>query len=151
MIIKKNIKTWVIGLFMLTCGALLYQETGAKGNYSPDFQRNADDFGILLRKGEHLKVAVQTAEEIQNNQNFKPGKFEIIVCGKEVEQLKKGSNLTGTLEMAKKLGVEVKACGISLQKFGINASSLQPGVQVVPNGLIRGFELEKLGYLMIEL
>ncbi|ELR71642.1 hypothetical protein C900_02450 [Fulvivirga imtechensis AK7] len=151
MTIKKNIKTIIMGLLIVTMGALFYQETRAINKETTETGPLKDDFGILLRKGEHLKVAVRTAEEVQNNPKFNRGRFEIIVCGKEVEKLKKGSELTDTLEKAKEMGVEVKACGISLQKFGVSTSSLQPGIEVIPNGLMRAFELEKEGYLMIEL
>lgn len=149
--IKRNIKQYLFALLILVSGAMLYQETKAVSKNSEKVLATKDNFGILLRKGNHLKVAVRTADEIQSNPKFNVGKFEIIVCGQEVEKLKNDSELTSTLEKAAKLGVKVKACGISLQKFGVSPNSLHSEVQVTPNGLMRAFELEKEEYLTIEL
>ena len=71
------------------------------------------------------------------------GKLEIIVCGKKVEKLRAENELAKTLEEAARIGVEVKACGISLEKFGVEAESLDTHVKMVPNGLMRAFEMGK--------
>lgn len=149
--IYKNIKSIIPVILLLVAGAFMYQNGTAKDKATGEITPVKDNFGILLRKGNHLKVAIRTAKEINRNPRFNLGKFEIIVCGQEVDQLKKGGKLTQALAEAEALGVEVKACGISLQKFSVDASELAAGVEVVPNGLMRAFELEKEGYLMIEL
>lgn len=151
--INKNKALLTLGIFVVLMPGFgfLYQKaeaTSVMNNQKPIVE-GKDNFGILLRKGNHLKVAVRTAKEIRKNPMFNMGKFEIVVCGQEVENLHAESELTKTLEEAAR--VEVKVCGISLEKFGVEAESLDPRVEVVPNGLMRAFEMEKEGYLMIEL
>jgi intracellular sulfur oxidation DsrE/DsrF family protein len=152
---KINIKNALaaLGLLVLFMAgtAFLFQQKEARAAEQPIAEEATDNFGILLRKENHLRVAVRTAGEIEENSRFRMGAFEIVVCGPDVAKLKKNGALTATLEQASRLGVQVKACGISLEKFGVKADSLAPEVSVVPNGLMRAFELEKEGYLMIEL
>lgn len=153
--INKNKSLLTLGVFtvLMSGFGFLFQKaeaTSVMDNQKPTVEAK-DNFGILLRKGNHLKVAVRTAQEIRENPRFNMGKFEVIVCGQEVEKLRAESELAKTLEEAARLGVKVKACGISLQKFGVEAESLDTHVEVVPNGLMRAFEMEKEGYLMTEL
>ncbi len=154
---KINIKTALLILGLVTvCVAatgFLFQQnkTVAETTQQAESAESKDNFAILLRKGNHLRVAVRTAREIQENPRFRMGRFEIIVCGREIEQLQQNGPLKATLEEASRLGVQVQACGISLEKFGVKADLLAPEVSVVPNGLMHAFELEKDGYLMIEL
>jgi intracellular sulfur oxidation DsrE/DsrF family protein len=55
------------------------------------------------------------------------------------------------LEMAEKNHVELYACGLSLKQFKIDPKSLPKQIHVTKNGLLYDFQLQKKGYLSIEL
>ena len=86
-----------------------------------------------------------------NDPKYKVGKMELVICGKGVETIKKEGTLTQTIEEGKAAGVIFNACGISLEKANLTLEQLVPGIEVVPNGLLRIFDLQAAGYQTIEL
>jgi intracellular sulfur oxidation DsrE/DsrF family protein len=46
--------------------------------------------------------------------------------------------------------VRVAACGISLERAGVDPSALVPSVEVVPNGLVEVLRLQRDGFLSVE-
>ena len=118
---------------------------------SNDQYAQKDNFAVLLRQTNHFHVAVRTARDLRANPKFDAGRFEIIVCGEEIKSLQKSGKLAEAAQKALKDGIEVTVCGISMEKFQVKKEELVPGVKVVANGLMRAFELEKEGHLMVEL
>ena len=110
-----------------------------------------ENYALLISSPKHIKVAVMTAKELFDNPDFSTRHFEIVVCGKAVQALVSDNELQPEIEKGLKLGVSFKACNISLKKAQITPDKLIKGVLVVPNGLVRMFELEKDGYHTIEL
>lgn len=112
-----------------------------------------DNLLFLLRKKEHLAQALVTAEQLRKPEaatTIRPGRIMIILCGEEVKMLADTSSAP-LIRKAKLLNVDIAGCGLSLGKFNINKEQLLPGVQYVPNGFIKAFELQKQGYLSVEL
>ena len=79
------------------------------------------------------------------------GDFQVVVCGKTVQDLTNEETMIGFIKQAEKAGVTINACGFSLKKFGVDRSKLPESLQVVENGILHNFELQKKGYLSIEL
>jgi intracellular sulfur oxidation DsrE/DsrF family protein len=111
-----------------------------------------DNIVFLLRQPEHFAQAVKTVASLKqkNVSRIKPSKVVIILCGEMVKQLA-SEEMNRQLEMACTQGITVYACGLSLDKFGIDKSHLPSSVLYVENGLIKSLELQKEGYLSIEL
>lgn len=114
-------------------------------------QSNEQGYGILVRKANHLKVAIQTAKAMQADSSFQMSAFEIIVCGPLVKELGSQGELANSLEEAQQANIQVQACGLSMKKFQVEPEALHPTVGLVPNGLLRAFELKKAGYHFIDL
>ncbi|WP_159103327.1 DsrE family protein [Prolixibacter bellariivorans] len=112
---------------------------------------NSDNYALLVSNPKHIKVAVMTAKELFNNPKFSAQHFEVVVCGKAVQALLKNNEQQPEIEKGLRLGISFKACNISLKKAQITPAKLIKGVVVVPNGLVRMFELQKEGYHTIEL
>ena len=110
-----------------------------------------ENYALLISSPKHIKVAVMTAKELLDNPTFSTHHFEIVVCGKAVQALVTDNEFQPEIEKGLKLGVSFKACDISLKKAQITPDKLIKGVVVVPNGLVRMFELEKEDYHTIEL
>jgi intracellular sulfur oxidation DsrE/DsrF family protein len=112
-----------------------------------------DDLLFLLRKKEHLAQALVTAEQLRQPEaatTIHAGKIMVILCGEEVKMLADTASAS-LIRKAKLLNVDIAGCGLSLGKFSIKKEQLLPGVQYVPNGFIKAFELQKQGYLSVEL
>lgn len=126
----------------------------AASGFAQKHSHHADDLLFLLRQPEHVTQALKTVDQLQSgtviSKSLKPGKYVIVVCGEAVKKFT-GLVYNETMQEAKRLGVTIYACGLSMQKFEIKKQDLMPGIQYVENGFIKSFELQKKGYLSIEL
>ena len=116
-------------------------------------QEHADhiNYVVLTRKVPQLKPILLAAEELAAQDGDKFGDFQVVVCGKTVQDLTNEETMISLIQQAEKAGVTINACGFSLKKFGIDRSKLPEALQVVENGILHNFELQKKGYLSIEL
>ena len=137
--IQKQISIFLLLiLFSLTSVA----QTGAK-----------DNLLFLLRKKEHLAQALVTTEQLRKPENktyIRPGRIVVILCGEEVKMLTDTAS-AGLIYKAELQNVDIVACGLSLKKFNLEKEWLLPGVQYVANGFIKASELQKMGYLSVEI
>lgn len=113
-----------------------------------------DNLLFLLRNPQHVTQALKTVQQLQSNaaasKTIRPGNVVIIVCGEAIKEFT-GSTPNESVTEARRLGVNLYGCGLSLKKFELSQSDLMPGMQYVENGLIKAFELQKAGYLSVEL
>ncbi|MFD0976002.1 DsrE family protein [Salinimicrobium gaetbulicola] len=116
-------------------------------------EKHADhvNYVILTRKVPQLKPILSAAEELALQDGDKFGDFQVVVCGKAVQDLTNKETMSGFLQKAEKSGVIINACGFSLKKFGVDKAQLPEELRVVENGILHNFELQKKGYLSIEL
>jgi intracellular sulfur oxidation DsrE/DsrF family protein len=104
------------------------------------FSQNAhhakkDNLLFLLRQTEHINQALKTVEQLQNNLTTTLKTGEVVI----IEKIKQYPNIS------------IMACGLSLTKFNKTAKDLVPGIKYTENGLIKALELQKAGYLSVEL
>lgn len=109
------------------------------------------NYVVLTRSVPQLKPILIAAEELAAQDGDKFGEFQVVVCGKAVQDLTNKEMMSGFLQKAEKSGVIINACGFSLKKFEVNRSDLPETLRVVENGILHNFELQKKGYLSIEL
>jgi len=109
------------------------------------------NYVVLTRKVPQLKPIILAAEELAAQDGEKFGDFQVVVCGKAVQDLTNKETMNGFIEKAEKAGVIINACGFSLKKFGVDRTDLPTALRVVENGILYNFELQKKGYLSIEL
>lgn len=105
---------------------------------------------MLVQKPQHLKLALRTGAEMLAGKGLPAKVITVIVCGDEVTSLRAGSELEPDLVAARTAGVRIAACGISLERSGVDAKALSAAVEVVPNGLLEVLRLQHDGYLSIE-
>lgn len=105
-------------------------------------------YAMLIRNTNHLKAAVETVTMLRQRNSTSVEQFEVVICGKAVARLQQHREL---ICRARAHDIRVSACGMSLHKFSVSPSALPAGVGVVPNGLIRMFELQEQGYRTISL
>lgn len=112
-----------------------------------------DNLLFLLRQTEHIDQAIKTIDQLQHKQNstLKTGNVVMIVCGEAVTTLTTSSAQKWVTNIKKYPNVSIQACGLSLDKFNKTREQLLQGVEYTANGFIQAFELQKKGYLSVEL
>ena len=110
-----------------------------------------NNYFILNRNVEQLKAVGKAAADLAVADSTTYGTFKVVVCGKSVQDLLDEEKMADAVAILQANGVEMYACGLSLKKFGVDPAALPEFYQVVPNGLVFGFELQKEGYYSITL
>lgn len=101
---------------------------------------------VLTKKIPQLKPILLTAEDLRKEDGSNFGDFQVIICGKTVTELTDKEKLESFLKKAGELNVTINACGFSLKKFGVDENELPKEIQVVKNGILYDFQLQKKGY-----
>jgi intracellular sulfur oxidation DsrE/DsrF family protein len=106
---------------------------------------------LLVRTHRHIAMALKSAASLLSGPEVKVPVVEIVVCDKGVTTLSADPQLAASIAAARERGIHTQACGLSLERFGVPATTLPPGVDIVPNGVVETLRLQSLGYLSIEL
>ncbi|MHB9142862.1 MAG: DsrE family protein [Paludibacter sp.] len=106
---------------------------------------------VLTRDIKQLKPIILAAKELSGEDGNQFGEFKVIICGKTITDLIQKDKINSYLEMAEKYHVELYACGFSLKQFNIRPEDLPKQIHVTENGILYDFQLQKKGYLSIEL
>ncbi len=109
------------------------------------------NYVILTKKVAQLKPILLAADALAKEDGANFGNFEIIVCGKEIDDLTDLEKLQPHLDEAKKVGATIIACGFSLKKFKVDAEKLSKEIKIVDNGILHNLQLQKKGYLSLAL
>ena len=115
----------------------------------PDAYQKRAKYALLVRSAEHIQASLKTASQLRDA-GIQYQAFEIVICGSVVKELVH-QETTSWLKQGQSLGITFSVCGMSLDKFRVDASALPVGMKVVDNGLIRIFQLQESGYATIEL
>ena len=121
------------------------------GSQAQDHNPEKNNYVVLTKKIPQLKPILITVEELQKEDGHHFGDFQIIVCGKTVKGLTDKNQMQGFVQQAKKLGISLMACGFSLNKFGVDPKQIPSEMDIVENGILYNFQLQKKGYTSIEL
>lgn len=112
-----------------------------------------DNLLFMLRQKEHISQALKTVESLKTNNSSQliVGDIVIIVCGEAIISLTTDEAKPWVEQIRKFKNVSIVACGLSLDKFQKKEADLIPGITYSKNGFIKAFELQKQGYLSVEL
>lgn len=145
---KNKIQLVITVLFVLG----LVFNTSAQTTPCPEESAGKKRFALLVRNTQHMGAALKTASQMrESGTNYDA--FEVVVCGKVVQELIDPENeqIPDMLKQAEDLNMTFTVCGMSMDKFTISPKQLPEQFEVVPNGLIRIFELQESCYYTIEL
>jgi len=112
---------------------------------------NVKNYIVLTRNIKQLKPIILAAKDLAAEDGSQFGKFKVIICGKTIVNVTQMDKMAPYLEMAEENHVELYACGLSLKKFKIDPKNLPKQIHVTKNGLLYDFQLQKEGYMSIEL
>lgn len=132
---------------------LVYLSISSVGYSQKDTTGKKDDLLFLLRQTEHIDQAIKTVAQIQANANttLKPGNIVIVVCGEAVTKLGTEEAEQWVKKIKSQPHISILACGLSLTKFNKSINDLAKGIGYTENGFVKAFELQKEGYLSVEL
>lgn len=112
-----------------------------------------DNYIVLTKKVAQLLPIILTAEALKEEdkdaQNF--GDFQVIICGKEIGDITDPKKINGFIKKAKKAGVQLVACGFSLNKFKVDKTKVPKEMKFVENGIFYNFQLQNKGYKSLSL
>tara|TARA_R100001369_G_scaffold28219_3_gene50683 strand:- start:11992 stop:12414 length:423 start_codon:yes stop_codon:yes gene_type:complete len=114
-------------------------------------EQHSHNYVVLTKKIPQLQPIFLTAEALAKEDGKSFGDFQAIICGKTVEDLTDKEMMKSFIEKAEKAHVKIVVCGLSLKKFKVNKEDIPHELEVVDNGLLHNFQLQKKGYLSIEL
>ncbi|WP_034888668.1 DsrE family protein [Gillisia sp. Hel_I_29] len=114
-------------------------------------EQHSHNYVVLTKKIPQLQPIILTAEALAEEDGKSFGDFQAIICGKTVENLTDKEMMKSFIEKAEKAHVKIVVCGLSLKKFKVNKEDIPHELEVVDNGLLHNFQLQKKGYLSIEL
>ncbi|WP_289021720.1 sulfur reduction protein DsrE [uncultured Salegentibacter sp.] len=121
------------------------------GSQAQDHNPEKNNYVVLTKKIPQLKPILITVEELQKEDGHHFGDFQIIVCGKTVKGLTDKNQMQGFVQKAKELDISLMACGFSLNKFDVDPKQIPTEMEIVENGILYNFQLQKKGYTSIEL
>ncbi|SFB35677.1 DsrE family protein [Algoriphagus aquimarinus] len=114
-------------------------------------EKSKHNYVVLTKKVPQLEPIILTAEALkkEDGQNF--GDFQIIICGIGIGDITDPEKISDFIEKAEKAGVRIIACGFSLHKFKIDETKVPKEIEVVENGILYNFQLQKQGYISLSL
>jgi intracellular sulfur oxidation DsrE/DsrF family protein len=110
-----------------------------------------NNYVVLTTKIPQLNPIILTAEALAEEDGEKFGDFQVIICGKTVTDLTDKEMMRKFIDKAEKANVKIVICGLSMKKFGVDQKDISQELEVVGNGILHNFQLQKKGYLSVEL
>ncbi|MCM8570033.1 sulfur reduction protein DsrE [Gramella jeungdoensis] len=121
------------------------------GTHAQAQHHTKHNYVVLTKKVPQLQPILITAEKLKEEDGANFGNFEVIICGKEIGDVTDPSKIREFISKAEKLGVQLVACGFSLNKFKVDKKAVPKKMKVVENGILYNFQLQKKGYKSLSL
>lgn len=110
-----------------------------------------NNYVVLTTKIPQLKPILLTAEALRAEDGESFGDFQVIICGKDIGEITDPEKIKKFIKQAKSAGVQLIACGFSLNKFKVDKSKIPYEMKTVENGILHNFQLQKKGYKSLSL
>ncbi|OBX24925.1 hypothetical protein LX77_01751 [Gelidibacter algens] len=110
-----------------------------------------NNYVVLTKKVAQLQPIILTAEALKTEEGDAFGDFQIIICGKEIGDITDSEKMGEFIKKAEKAGVQLVACGFSLNKFKVDKTKIPKEMITVENGILYNFQLQKKGYKSLSL
>lgn len=139
-------KTYIFSsiFLMLT----LFSTTNLKAQ---QMNKDKNNYVVLTKKVAQLQPIILTAEALKAEEGDAFGDFQVIICGKEIGDITDAEKINKFITKAEKAGVQLVACGFSLNKFKVDKTKISEEIKTVENGILYNFQLQKKGYKSLSL
>lgn len=105
-----------------------------------------NNYVILTKKIPQLQPIILTAQALKAEEGSDFGDFKVIICGQNIGDITNPDKMKNFIEEAEKAGVEIIACGFSMNKFKVDKTKIPKKVTSVENGILYNLQLQKKGY-----
>lgn len=109
------------------------------------------NYVVLTKNVAQLQPIILTAEALKAEEGDAFGDFQVIICGKEIGDITDSQKMSDFITKAEKAGVQLVACGFSLNKFKVDKLKVPKEMITVENGILYNFQLQKKGYKSLSL
>ncbi|SDE12801.1 hypothetical protein SAMN05421636_103333 [Pricia antarctica] len=110
-----------------------------------------NNYVVLTKKVPQLQPIILTAEALKTEEGDAYGDFQVIICGQGIGDITNAEKMGDFIKRAEKAGVQLVACGFSLDKFKVNKTRVPKEMKIVENGILYNFQLQKKGYRSLSL
>ena len=86
---------------------------------------------VLTKKIPQLQPIILTAEALKAEDGTNFGDFKIIICGKNIGDITNPKKMKDIIEKGENTGVQLIACGFSLNKFKVDQAKIPKKIKVV--------------------
>jgi intracellular sulfur oxidation DsrE/DsrF family protein len=107
------------------------------------------NYVVLSKNIKQLKPILMTADSLAEEDGETYGEFQVVLCGKTVQDIKNNADFKLLLKQAELQNVTVTVCGLSLNAFEVDQKQLPEHLEVVENGILYGFQLKKKGFISL--
>ncbi|WP_317206087.1 sulfur reduction protein DsrE [Zunongwangia profunda] len=90
-----------------------------------------NNYVVLTKKIPQLQPIILTAEALKAEDGTNFGDFKIIICGKNIGDITNPKKMKDIIEKAENTGVQLIACGFSLNKFKVDQAKIPKKIKVV--------------------
>lgn len=144
----KTILSTLILSFVLMSGSA---QKMAISKINQDEKSTVFNYVVMTKKVDQLEPILLAALHLLKEDERHFGNFEVIVCGKDIVSLTDEEKMNEFLKRAEEYKVQILACGFSLKKFEVEPEKIPGNIKIVENGILHNLELQKKGYLSLEL
>lgn len=141
-------------IFILLLSLLSFSASAQVKSLSsqPKSVENEREFNyvVFTQNIQQLPAILMAAKELGTNER-QMGRFELIIAGKALAEIKGDPKLEENLKMASELKINVVACKWSMKANEIDPEQFHEKIKVVDNGIEYNLALQKKGYLSLSL
>jgi intracellular sulfur oxidation DsrE/DsrF family protein len=94
---------------------------------------------------------MMTAHNMLSKKGHQAKQVSIVACGPAVKDLQTSSPVASKVKQSLDNDIRIVACGVTVDRMGLDKDSFISGVVVVPNGITELARLQANGYVSIEL
>jgi intracellular sulfur oxidation DsrE/DsrF family protein len=133
---------------LVTIFISIFSTMGQSQEHTVGHQHN---YVVLTKKIPQLQPIILTAQALAEEDGEHFGDFQVIICGKTVTDLRDGKEINKFIEKAEAAKVKIVICGFSMKKFKVDKNDIPQELDIVDNGILHNFQLQKKGYMSIAL
>ncbi|MBL7472186.1 sulfur reduction protein DsrE [Robertkochia sediminum] len=137
---KTTLYTALTAILLLLSAATVNAQNDATYNYV-----------VLTKKVPQLQPILITAEKLQEEDEAQYGEFHVVICGQGIGEITDPEKINKFIARANQLGVKLIACGFSLNKFKVDRAAVPKEMEIVENGILYNFQLQKKGFISLGL
>lgn len=115
--------------------------------------RNTEKFNYIVSTSRtaQLEPIIATAEALAKEDAEKFGEFQAIIYGKTVQELTDKETMKKFIAKAKNANVRLIVCNMALKTFEVNPNDIPDEFEIVDNAFTHILQMQKQGYLSIQL